>query len=227
MSSLELLKKYCNVYLGETSNLPVVTIKFKEGINYTFCPFLKFKDNLYKCKVHEYKPSVCALFPLGRISRGNKISGDIIDLQYIVQPNVCSFNKKEQHTVKEWLSSFGIENSEQAFIDWSNCVLHLQHTMNLEKVFHDKKINKNLQNMIYNGILSGLYNDMDTENDILKELNKKYEQTKHFLEVMVTLYDIMFKINIKGKTYKYNENILKEAEKILKDFNEDQIKKSV
>ena len=139
ISSVDFVKKYCDVHLGNTSNLPVVTLKFKKGIGYTFCPFLKYKDKLYKCMVHEYKPSVCALFPLGRLYKSNE--ADISEIQYIVQPNVCNCDKEERHSVKEWLSNFDINDSEQAHIDWSNCVIYLQKAINLYKVFY--KFGKN------------------------------------------------------------------------------------
>lgn len=116
-----------------------------------------------------------------------------------------------------------MKDSEQAFIDWSNCVLYLQKTMNLEKVFNDEKISDQTRTMIFNGIFNGLYTSINTNNDILKELNEKYEQTKHFVDYIVTLHYFIFKNDIRGVGYKPNEETMKEVDGLIDDFNKDNL----
>ena len=51
---------YCEVYLGQNSRIPIVRLKPRGSIKR--CPLLRDR----KCSVHNAKPTVCALFPLGR-----------------------------------------------------------------------------------------------------------------------------------------------------------------
>lgn len=54
------IAQYCEVYLGQNSRIPIVRLKPRESIKR--CPLLRDR----KCSVHNAKPTVCALFPLGR-----------------------------------------------------------------------------------------------------------------------------------------------------------------
>ena len=65
----ELLEKYCELYVGRPSGIPLLRIKPKGAKK--ICPFL-FRS---KCKIHEVKPTVCALFPVGRATAFDKESG--------------------------------------------------------------------------------------------------------------------------------------------------------
>ena len=58
----EVISKYAETYIGSASRIPVVHM-VPRGKN-EVCPFLK--DGL--CSIHDCKPTVCALFPLGRIT---------------------------------------------------------------------------------------------------------------------------------------------------------------
>ena len=57
----DVLQEYGNLYLGNTSKMPLVSLKMREDNGK--CPFL-MDDN--RCKIHSNKPTVCALYPLGR-----------------------------------------------------------------------------------------------------------------------------------------------------------------
>lgn len=63
MKPLEICKRYCHVYAGETSRIPIVRL-LPVGVDER-CPFLLGN----RCSVNSFKPNVCALFPLGRAIR--------------------------------------------------------------------------------------------------------------------------------------------------------------
>ena len=69
------------------------------------CKFLK--DG--RCEVHQHRPGICRLFPLGRIYEDKGFS-------YFLQINECPVPDKEEVRVKDWL---GIEDLEKntAFIN--------------------------------------------------------------------------------------------------------------
>lgn len=54
------LAQYCETYIGCNSRFPVVRLKPQGTIKR--CPLLKNR----KCMVHDVKPAVCAMFPIGR-----------------------------------------------------------------------------------------------------------------------------------------------------------------
>ena len=71
MSPGELFLKYCETYIGDGSRIPIVRIKPKGSVKR--CPLLKDR----KCSVHKSKPSVCALFPIGRVLQVGDTEGNI------------------------------------------------------------------------------------------------------------------------------------------------------
>lgn len=65
MSMKEVIEKYCEVYIGDDSRLPVVRIKPK--IHNLVCPFLK--KGL--CGIQEAKPLICGIYVKKRIMQSN------------------------------------------------------------------------------------------------------------------------------------------------------------
>ena len=61
VSTEDVIHQYDETYIGSASRIPVVHM-LPRGPNQA-CPFLK--DG--KCSIHDCKPTVCALYPLGRI----------------------------------------------------------------------------------------------------------------------------------------------------------------
>ena len=61
MTMEAVINEYAETYIGSASKIPVVHM-VPRGQN-AVCPFLK--DGL--CSIHDCKPTVCALFPLGRV----------------------------------------------------------------------------------------------------------------------------------------------------------------
>lgn len=60
MEPVDMFKKYCETYIGESSRIPIVRIKPRGSIKR--CPLMKE----HKCSIHKAKPTVCAMFPIGR-----------------------------------------------------------------------------------------------------------------------------------------------------------------
>lgn len=60
MTPDEMCKQYCEVYIGPDSRVPIVRILPRGSVQR--CPLLKDR----KCSVHDVKPTVCAMFPIGR-----------------------------------------------------------------------------------------------------------------------------------------------------------------
>lgn len=121
MTPHEVMNTYCETYIGGDSRMPVVRLKPRGEIKR--CPLLKDR----KCSVHNAKPTVCALFPLGRgiASENGSISSLAAkDIRFFLTDPGCG-DDSETHTVREWLSEFGLPVEDEFFIEWQKCLLEL------------------------------------------------------------------------------------------------------
>lgn len=66
MTPHDFVQLYCECYLGSSSRMPIVRLQPRGSIKR--CPLLKDR----KCMIHDAKPAVCAMFPLGRAIRIDK-----------------------------------------------------------------------------------------------------------------------------------------------------------
>lgn len=137
----DFVKSYCECYLGGTSRMPIVRLRPRGSIKR--CPLLKDR----KCMIHDAKPAVCAMFPLGRAVRIDKDDAEKdelppLNVEYIITDIDCGDNS-ETHTVKDWLESFGIPLKDEYFIKWQTTITLLSpRIQKLEKTFDEKTVNR-------------------------------------------------------------------------------------
>lgn len=117
ISIIELLKTYCNTYVGHDSKMPITRLQPIGGNSR--CPFLDKR----KCRVHEAKPVVCAMYPIGRMIEFNEKGDPIIEdghqvVRYLnVKPD-CEHKQRKQ-TVREWIGRWGITDSDPFYGAWN------------------------------------------------------------------------------------------------------------
>lgn len=116
------VSKYGETYVGQSSHIPLVRLK-PLGAEKR-CPLLK-EDN--KCTVHNAKPVICAMFPIGRCLRiptDNLHTEELSTnrIEFILSKPHCGDNS-EAHTVREWLGKFGIPVDDEFFIKWHSAIL--------------------------------------------------------------------------------------------------------
>lgn len=120
LSPPEFFYKYCRSHIGDTSRIPIVRlISVGEDAR---CPLLK--NN--KCSVHNVKPAVCALYPLGRYiamdaKKDIEAQMEEAKVKYLLQPLDCG-DDSETHTVRQWLSGFNIALEDEFFIKWNAAI---------------------------------------------------------------------------------------------------------
>ena len=114
-------------FIGENSHLPVLVLRERMDGS---CRLLRKG----RCSVHQDKPAVCALFPLGRFydSRSN-------EFHYFMNPRTCQTGKSDGRTwaLQEWLDEFKIEETEEMTQAWNRLITGLAmvtHKMNREKI---------------------------------------------------------------------------------------------
>ncbi len=90
------------VEVGMIDGLALPHLKMDKG-----CSFLK--DG--RCSIHDHRPSICRLFPLGRLYREDGSGFD-----YILQVNECAKPDRTEVKIDEWLGIPDIER-HSAFIN--------------------------------------------------------------------------------------------------------------
>lgn len=70
---MEIVDRYGDCYVGSSTHLPIVSLKFREEIDgSSTCYFLGRRDGKFYCRVHEHKPGVCRIYPLGKVGKFDK-----------------------------------------------------------------------------------------------------------------------------------------------------------
>ncbi len=162
----EFLKQYCIAYIGDSSRLPVVRLASIGQDDH--CPLLK--DN--KCIVHNAKPAVCAMYPLGRhlsIHMDDPLENDpsTYKVQYLLQPYSCN-DGAQRHTVRDWLQGFNFDLEAEGYKYWNVYVIKLSRLMiKLEKHFHADTCKT-----LWDFLLVMLYQNYDCEAEILPQLKE-------------------------------------------------------
>ncbi|MCI8941225.1 YkgJ family cysteine cluster protein [Lachnospiraceae bacterium 42-17] len=121
LSMEEVLKQYCEWYIGIESRFPTVSLKPRGSIRR--CPFLKN----HRCMVQKAKPAVCAMFPIGRAAlfdTENKDDSQGPAVEYFYTNPGCGDNAKTQ-TVREWFDLFNIPIKDEFFVAWSTFQMKL------------------------------------------------------------------------------------------------------
>lgn len=166
----EFVEQYCESYIGDTSRMPIVRLKPRGSVRR--CPLLKD----CKCSVHKVKPVACAMFPIGRaliFKAGEELPDRITadQVQYIFNKPDCG-DDTETHTVREWLSAFGLSTEDEFFVKWQKTSMELGH------IFRDieKSACVKVMNMIWSAAYIGLYLRYDMEKEFLPQFEENTQQ---------------------------------------------------
>ena len=162
----EIIQTYCVCHEGSSSHLPVVVLDMRSPQK--TCPFLERR----KCRIHAAKPTVCALFPLGRVG-----SEDHDSVQYILQHVDCGA-RDEEHSVREWLGEFGLEESETWFHVWNKATVTLAKRM----IPLAEKLTAGMMNPILQGLLETLYIHYDMEKEFMEQFCENVQKANEMLD---------------------------------------------
>ena len=105
----EVIQKYCIVYCGENSCLPIITLKEDER---GLCPFLKFfiTEGKFGCSINDSKPGACIMHPIGVVRVVDKTTNDI-EKQFIEVPSCKIHGTDVEIKVKDFIKSY-LDNEE-------------------------------------------------------------------------------------------------------------------
>lgn len=124
---MDIVANNTKMYIGGTSHLPVLVLRERMDGS---CSLMRKG----RCAVHQDKPAVCALFPLGRF-----YSSEDKQFHYFKNPMSCQPSLKDgkSWTLQEWLDEFRIEESENLTQAWNRLIGGLSmvtHKMKKEKI---------------------------------------------------------------------------------------------
>jgi len=161
MTMIDVVAKNTVGYIGDTSHIPVLVLKERMDGS---CSLLRNG----RCMVHQDKPAVCALFPLGRY-------GDLRDgsFHYFVNPRSCQPNKSDGKvwTLQEWLDEFNICETEKLTGAWNRFIGGI--TMVTFKMKKEK-----IDGPLLDTLLGALYLDYDTSISYIEQVESHMERLK-------------------------------------------------
>lgn len=195
----DIVNDYTNVYIGKNSNFPVVQLNsvfnlqksIEYGMKYKVCPFLK--DN--KCSVHDFKPSICRLYPLGRTIT---ISTDDNEktMTYFLLKNRCG-GKGEFNSLDNWIKNRSdydrLQKEYSTFFATITSIIDLNKLQELSQ--KDKSLSRVL-NMMYNFIINVYYLNYEVNEPFWeqyernkKEVLIKVKMIKEGIDAYLQLYN--------------------------------------
>lgn len=174
-------EKYCEVYIGNNSRIPIVRLKPHGSDNR--CPLLKKA----KCRVHHAKPTVCAMYPVGRCIMADNPKEGLKDIdnnmvQYIFNNPECG-DDSETHTVREWLESFGIPIQDEFFLKWQQTVLKMG------TIFRtiERGMSQNVMEQVWTAAFVGLYLSYDLGKEFLPQFE---DNSMKFFNMMDSAFSL-------------------------------------
>lgn len=184
MEPADMVRQYCETYIGESSRIPIVRIKPRGSIKR--CPLMKD----HKCSVHKAKPTVCAMFPIGRCIKMDAANQNaeinVGDIKYIFTDPGCG-DDSETHTVREWLGEFGIPLEDEFFLAWNRMISELG------AIFHkgEKVLSEEGMMAVWNLTFVKIYLDYDMNKEFLPQFKENAAEVLAVMRMMPTKKDKM------------------------------------
>lgn len=129
------------------------------------CGFLNEEG---RCSVHEARPGICRLFPLGRYYENG-------GFQYFLQKNEC----KRAHTkvkVSKWIDTPQLKQNQQYILDWHNMLNRVETLL----AGGDDTFARNLNLFLLNRFFVDVY---DTDRDFYEQFDIRMGKARELLDV--------------------------------------------
>ncbi len=168
MSTVDFIKQYCWITIGETSLLPVLQLKNEPKLN----KCILLKNGV--CKVGNSRPTTCALFPLGRFVQIDETNGEK-KMGYIFNGD-SGCRKARSYTVREWLETNGISADDRIFLLWAELVEYASEMM---KKIQPYDVGKKTLNLFHQTLIHQMYAEYDTNKNFIDQLIKNTETIKN------------------------------------------------
>lgn len=115
------------------------------------CSFLNRQG---RCTIHEYRPGICRLFPLGRYYENNSF-------KYILQVNECKKENRTKMKIKKFLGIPSLKEYEEYITDWHYYLKDVEKKIVELTVANEEEKVKNITMLILNTFFITPYDESD------------------------------------------------------------------
>ena len=122
----------------------------------------RFLNEEGRCSIHDSRPGICRLFPLGRIYEDRSF-------KYFLQVHECPKENKSKVKIKNWLGVENINAYEKFITRWHYLLVDLQEKVLKEA---DEQTSKNVSMYILQSFYMSKYSE---EIDIYDQLNTRLD----------------------------------------------------
>lgn len=133
------------------------------------CIFLNEKG---RCSIHDFRPGICRLFPLGRFYENGSF-------RYFLQVHECKKQNRSKIKVKKWIDTPDVKQYEQFVSDWHYFLKDVQEVLYNAQ---DTELIKNLNLYVVNRFYIKPYEE---ERDFYEEFYERLEEGKQLLKLEV------------------------------------------
>jgi Fe-S-cluster containining protein len=132
------------------------------------CSYL---NNEGRCSIHDFRPGICRLFPLGRYYENHTF-------KYFMQVHECKKKNKTKIKVRKWIDTPDLKNNEQFVLDWHYFQKDLQQIV---KSTQDENLIKDINMYILN---SFYVNPYETNIDFYIQFNERLRRAKEYIKLL-------------------------------------------
>ncbi|MGL5348305.1 MAG: YkgJ family cysteine cluster protein [Peptostreptococcaceae bacterium] len=197
-----LFTKHLTYSIGRNSGIPIIYLENRQSAlsHDKLCTFLKRDGKGYKCSVHDFKPVVCSMYPLGRISSAKEES---LELNYLNVGGCNNKNKKDTniHTIESWVKNR--KETEEAFKIFSSTIVRLNKVLNTQAFMNSDTIPVRAKDTLMHTSISFFYDRYDTSKDFI-------DQFKDNMDTLEKVYQVLAHVN-----YKYDSKIVKNKKELI------------
>ncbi|MDO4966504.1 MAG: YkgJ family cysteine cluster protein [Lachnospiraceae bacterium] len=143
----------------------IITPTLKMSKESGACTFLN--DN-GRCSVHDARPGICRLFPLGRLYEDGSFS-------YFLQKDECDYKEKSKVKIKNWIATKELAKYEKYISDWHYFIKEIKDYLETASEDEVKQINSALLQIFFITPYSDdFYGDFYSRLDKVKQIIETY-----------------------------------------------------
>ena len=170
------IKQYGEAYIGPSSLVPLA--RMVPNGPHGNCPLMN-EDG--RCSVHDCKPVVCALYPLGRIIMSAQPGAALEDagevrVKYIMNEYNCG-SAQRTNTVRDWLARFHIPEHDEFFLQWNHLIAAISTAAHK---LRDEDRERELREL-WDFTFSRLYLNYDVHEDLKEQFERNSREVEDYL----------------------------------------------
>lgn len=134
------------------------------------CAFLNEEG---RCSIHDFRPGICRLFPLGRFYENH-------GFKYFLQVHECPKENKTKVKVRKWLDTPNLKKNEQYIIDWHYFLDDVQGKF---KTLADDGLMKKIDMFILQQFFIEKYNETE---DFYEQFDRRLVSAKKAVDTLLS-----------------------------------------